>query len=47
MALRYCGVDPFFQGDTDDYYAKVMKEKRDALPPGEAVACSKRIGWEK
>lgn len=35
---------PFFQGDLGDYYAKVMAEKRDALPPGEQVRASKSAG---
>ena len=39
--------DPFFQDDTGEYYAKVMLEKKAALPPGEAANCSKRIGWER
>lgn len=39
--------DPIFQGEIGAYYKKVMFEKRDALPPGEAANCSKRIGWEK
>jgi len=39
--------DPIFQGEMGDYYKKVMFEKRDALPPGEAANCSKRIGWER
>jgi hypothetical protein len=39
--------DPFFQGDTGEYYKKVMAEKKAALPPGEAANCSKRIGWER
>ncbi len=37
--------NPFLQGETGDYYAKVMKQKEMALPPGEKVAVSKRIGW--
>jgi len=54
-ALSYSGLlslwrlspvgHPFFQGEAGDYFKKVMTEKRDALPPGEAVAVSKRIGW--
>lgn len=41
------GSSPMFQGEVGDYYAKVMFEKRDALPPGEQVRASKAIGWEK
>ena len=38
-----CG-DPMFQGDTGDYYAKVMAKKQKTA---DHVATSKRIGWEK
>lgn len=38
--------DHMFQGELGDYYKKVMFEKRDALPPGEAVTASKNVGWE-
>ena len=41
------GEDPIFQGDTGDYYSKVMFGKRDKLEPGEAVRASKTIGWEE
>lgn len=37
--------DPYFQGEAGEYYAKIMFGKGDTLPPGEAVAVSKRIGW--
>ena len=36
--------DPFFQGDTGDYYSKIMGELRAADPAGH-VAASKSIGW--
>ena len=36
---------PLFQGETGEYFAKVMAEKRDALPLGEASNTSKRVGW--
>ena len=39
------GGDPMFQGALGEYYSKVMFAKRDAAP-GEAVAASKRIGWD-
>jgi hypothetical protein len=38
--------DTFFQGDTGDYFKKVMAEKRDADPGGH-VRASKNIGWER
>lgn len=37
--------DPIFQGETGKYFAKVMKAKREALPPGEHTAISKQLGW--
>jgi len=37
--------EPLFQGETGDYFSKVMAEKRDALPEGAHVAASKKIGW--
>lgn len=37
--------DQMFQGDTGDYYQKVMAEKRSANPSGH-VAASKSIGWD-
>mgnify|MGYP001580239173 CR=1 FL=1 len=37
---------PFFTGETGDYYAEVMEEKR-SKDPEEAVRASKRIGWDK
>ena len=36
---------PMFEGDTGDYYSKVMKEKRNKVGPGEHVRASKSIGW--
>ena len=35
---------PWFKDEMGDYYAKVMKEKREANPD-EHIAASKRIGW--
>ena len=35
----------WFQGETGDYWGKVMGEKRDA-DPGGWVGASKRIGWD-
>ncbi len=37
--------DPWFQGETGKYWGERMRERR-AADPGEAVAASKRIGWE-
>ena len=39
--------DPAFQGEAGEYYAKVMFEKKELLLPGQAVAASKSVGWEK
>ena len=36
---------PFFQGETGDYYAKVMAQKREAVGNAEHVRASKSIGW--
>lgn len=36
--------DPWFQGETGDYWMKRYGEKRDA-DPGAHVAASKSIGW--
>jgi dihydrodipicolinate synthase/N-acetylneuraminate lyase len=42
---RFAAVgDVMFRGDTGDYYAKTMNEKKAADPDG-AVAASKKIGW--
>jgi hypothetical protein len=37
--------DPFFQGASGTYYAKVMADRRDADPDA-AVRASKLIGWD-
>jgi len=39
--------DPMFQGDTGDYYSKIMGEKREEVGNAEHVRASKTIGWEK
>jgi hypothetical protein len=39
--------DPYFQGEMGDYYAKVMREKHDAVGNDAHVRTSKRIGWDK
>lgn len=36
--------DPMFQGDTGDYYKKVMGEKMQKCNP---VQASKNVGWDK
>lgn len=36
--------DPWFQGETGQYWAKRMAELRDTV---DHVAISKKIGWEK
>ena len=37
--------EPIFQGESGEYYANVMFEKKEA-DPGGAVAVSKALGWE-
>jgi len=36
---------PMFQGETGDYYSKVMKEKAAKLTDSEKTAISKLVGW--
>ena len=36
---------PMFQGETGEYFAKVMAEKRDQIGNNAHVAISKSIGW--
>ncbi len=38
--------DRIFQGETGQYYGKVMREKRDSVGHAGAVAASKSIGWD-
>jgi hypothetical protein len=38
--------DPLFQGEVGEYYKKALAEAKEAVGPAEAVAASKRIGWE-
>lgn len=41
---RFAAIgDPLFQGETGDYFAKVMKEKKPS--DEERVRISKNIGW--
>lgn len=35
---------PLFQGETGEYYKKIMVEKRDALPD-HGVSASKAVDW--
>ena len=37
--------DELLQGETGEYYSKVMFEKRDALPHPDQVNISKGVGW--
>lgn len=39
--------DPFFQGEIGDYYAEVMKKKREQIGDAEHVRASKSIGWKQ
>jgi len=39
--------EPLFRGETGSYFIDQMEAKKTALPDGEAVEISKRIGWEK
>ncbi|MGD9697493.1 hypothetical protein [Acinetobacter sp.] len=36
---------PMFQGETGDYFAKVMAKKREQIGNDEHARTSKRIGW--
>jgi hypothetical protein len=38
--------DPLFQNEVGDYYAEVMKRKRNGMSSEEYTTISKRIGWE-
>ena len=45
--VRFAEIgNPFFHGETGEYYLSVMKEKEKLLAPGERVTISKRIGWD-
>jgi len=37
--------NPFFEGEVGDYYAKVMKCKREEVGDAEHTRVSKSIGW--
>lgn len=39
--------DPFFQGDTGEYYQEMLVAKRSQIGNAAHVAASKRIGWER
>ena len=38
--------NPFFEGEVGDYYAKVMKCKREEVGDAEHTRISKAIGWK-
>lgn len=38
--------DSIFQGDTGEYYSKIMAAKRDQVGQAAHVAASKSIGWD-
>jgi len=37
--------DPLFQLLTGKYYWLVMEQRKQELPPGQAAAISKKLGW--
>jgi len=37
---------PMFQGETGDYFSKVMAEKRAQVGPEAHTQASKNIGWD-
>lgn len=42
---RFANIgDPMFQGETGDYYSKVMQEKKQNV---DHVQASKNIGWSQ
>jgi hypothetical protein len=42
-----CEEGSIFEGESGEYFKTSMFKKKDNLPEGEAVAVSKRIGWER
>ncbi len=45
---RFAAVgDPFFIGETGDYYEKSIAAKKKKVGDNEAVRASKAVGWEK
>jgi len=42
---NHSGPHHLFQGETGEYFSKVMAEKRSLIGSDEHVAASKRIGW--
>lgn len=38
--------DPFLQGEVGNYYAQVMKRRREEVGNDECVRASKSIGWD-
>ena len=44
---RYAPIgDPWFQGDTGEYWLERMEKEKMLCGGGAAVAASKRIGWD-
>ena len=39
--------EPLLQGETGEYYSKVMFDKRYALSHDDQVAASKNVGWNR
>ena len=39
--------DPFFQGETGEYYKKIIAERRASVGDAEHVRASKAVGWER
>jgi len=47
QAVRYSPIgDPWFQGETGEYWMKRMSEVRNMVGHAEHVATSKAIGWD-
>lgn len=44
---RFCPAGShLFQGDTGQYFSKVMQDKKSKLAAGQAAQISKDVGWE-
>jgi hypothetical protein len=39
--------DPLFQDDTGDYYAEIMRKKREQIGDAQHAKISKSLGWVK
>lgn len=45
---RFAAIgDPFFKGEVGDYYAAVMRKKKEEVGNDIHVAASKRLGWDR